>query len=126
MNITFKFCTGNKSRPNVFSAALCYDPNGVEGVCRNIKQCPAILNDFMRLVPMNNEPFLHYIRQSNAICHRLNQPIICCPLGNRVHKHFNRNIRGRLLTPEEGCGVGKPLPRLKSIIPGFQTEPGKM
>lgn len=111
---------------------MCRDPNGVEGVCKNIKQCPTVLKDFVRLAQRRDESYIRYIRQSNAICQKLNHPIICCPLENRVTRLFeivepsDKNIRGRLLTPDEGCGTGKPIPRPKIIYPGFKTEPGKM
>lgn len=107
----------------------CRDPNGVEGVCKNIKQCPAVLRDFVQLVERRDAAYLRYIRQSNAICHGMNNPTICCPRETKlfgITKSSNKGTRGRLPTPEEGCGLGKPIPRLKVIYPGFKTEPGKV
>lgn len=117
---------------NGIKIASCRDPNDVEGICKSIKQCPIVLRDFVRLVRRRDESYIQYIRQSNAICQKPNHPIICCPLENEVTKLYaitkpiERNTRRHLLTPEEGCGVGKAIPRLKIIYPGFKTESGKV
>lgn len=123
----------NASRSNGTAATYCRDPNGVEGVCRNIKQCPIMLKNFVRLVNQRDESYIRYIRQSNAICTTTNEPIICCPTKRRFDtRSFNRPtilvkpILGRLLTPDEGCGVGKPITRPRTINPGFQTKPGNL
>lgn len=115
---------------------MCRDPNGVDGVCKHIKQCPTVLKDFVRLVNRRDESYIRYIRQSNDICNNANHPIICCPLvkmtrRNKVNKPkvnvvkpTDKVVRRRLPTPEEGCGLGKPLRRPKTIYPGFKTKPG--
>lgn len=131
----------NASRPNEIggSAAAatnyCHDPNGLEGVCRHIRQCPIILKDFVRLVNQRDESYILYIRQSNAICAQtINDPIICCPMKHRTAstKRLSttpipvKSTPGQLLTPEQGCGLGKPIRRPRTINPRFQTAPGKL
>lgn len=125
----------NEIAGNTAAVSYCHDPNGIEGVCRNIKQCPIVLKDFIRLVNARNESYIHYIRQSNAICMNTNEPIICCPVkrkSNRIEGSFNsrksgiKTIPGRLLTPEEGCGMGKPIIRRKTINPGFPVKSGNL
>lgn len=37
-----------------------------------------------------------------------------------------QQITGRLLTPEEGCGLGRPIPRPRTINPAFKTKPGNL
>lgn len=84
----------------------CQDPNGLEGVCKNIKECPAILNEF---ISKNKDPaYVQYIQKSNGKCRNI-QPNICCPDENRSVQPENPSpssstITGRLLTLEEGCG----------------------
>lgn len=82
----------------------CRDPNGLEGVCKNIKECPAILNEFLT---KNKDPaYVQYIQKSNAKCRNI-QPNICCPHENRSNQPDTSSIpqiSGRLLSVEEGCG----------------------
>lgn len=120
----------NTSR-NDFSGVFCRDPIGLEGVCRNIKQCPIVLRDFVQLVSKGDESYIQYLRQSNEICQRPNTPIICCPVKQtrttkrqQNRKRVNKNIMGRLLTPEDGCGLGKPIRRPRTLNPAFKTKPG--
>lgn len=137
-NFYYAHCTGtttNAARTNEIdgSAATkyCRDPNGVEGVCRNVKQCPIILKDFVRLVNQRDESYIRYIRQSNAICTTtVNNPIICCPVKRRVGSSIWQDMimktaPGKLPTPEEGCGLGKRITRPRTFNPGFRTKPGK-
>lgn len=123
----------NEIAGNGDAATHCRDPNGIEGVCRSIKQCPIILKNFVRLVSERDESYIHYIRQSNAICTTTLEPIICCPTKRRSNAGtFNsRNIEikampGRLPTPEEGCGLGKPITRPRTINPAFPTKSGNL
>lgn len=92
-----------------------------------------MLKDFVRLVNQRDESYIFYIRQSNAICTATNDPIICCPtkrkfdMGPLYRRKTNvKTVRGRLLTPEEGCGLGKPITRPRTINPAFQTKPGNL
>lgn len=123
----------NEIAGNTDAATKCRDPNGLEGVCRNIKQCPIILKNFVRLVSERDESYIYYIRKSNAICTTTNEPIICCPTKRKSNTGaFNSRkidiptITGRLLTPEEGCGLGKPITRPRTINPGFPTKSGNL
>lgn len=86
----------------------------VEGVCKSLKECPAILSVF--LMKENKDPvYVEYIKRSNENCRKI-EPFICCPLDakttnapgtNDVPKTKDVNIQGRLLTPDEGCGITK-------------------
>lgn len=112
------------------AAKHCRDPNGVEGVCRYVKQCPIILKDFVRLVQQRDESYIRYIRQSNAICSTIDNPIICCPMKRRAGSSYwndmiAKTVPGKLPTPDEGCGMGRLLRRPR-FNPGFTVEEGKM
>lgn len=135
----------NAPQQNGIMTNRCRTPNGIEGVCKDMKYCPSVQRDYYALRQRNDE-YLRYMRQSSIACHQKLRPIICCPLRtnnpvensslednvikSRAQKSFGvkkqmiNQIRGRLLSPEEGCGLGKPLRRLRSIYPGFKTKPG--
>lgn len=92
----------NNGRVN---AVPCNDPKGMSGVCRNIRECPHILQQF---VARQTDPqYIEYIRESNGLCNYV-QPYICCtkeeaapvPQGPTTVEP----IQGRLLSPQEGCG----------------------
>lgn len=83
----------------------CYDPKGNNGFCRNIRECPHILKQF---VARQSDPiYIEYIRESNGLCNYV-QPNICCskeePETDQTKTAQPEAIKGRLLTPEEGCG----------------------
>lgn len=99
----------------------------IEGVCKSLKECPAILSVF--LMKGNKDPaYVEYIKRSNENCRKI-EPFICCPLEakptsspepNETPKTKDANIQGRLLTPEEGCGQSKV--KLTKIV-GGKTAP---
>lgn len=97
----------------------CHDPNGVEGVCKNIKECPSILSEF--LVKNKDTAYVQYIKQSNARCRNM-QPFICCPTETKSTNSDNVSLQGRLLTPEEGCG--SPNTTVRKIVGGYSARPG--
>lgn len=106
----------------------CQDPNGIAGVCKSIKECPNILNEV--LIKNNDQAYIRYIRQSNENCRRI-QPLICCPFESQLAKtqnpsilEQNSNIQGRLLTPQEGCGLTDNVSVTK-IVGGQNAKPGK-
>lgn len=99
----------------------CHDPNGVEGICKNIKQCPTILNDFV--ARSKDAAYIRYIKQSNAKCHNM-QPFVCCPTETKSIDFDNKHLQGRLLTPEEGCG--SPNISVSKIVGGTPAHPGKL
>lgn len=82
----------------------CFDPKGNDGFCRSIRECPHILQQF---VARQNDPsYIGYIRQSNAACNYV-QPNVCCSKEETVTETTTSGsvaVKGRLLTPEEGCG----------------------
>lgn len=100
----------------------CNDPSGVKGTCKNIKQCPVILNEF--LSRSKDTAYIQYLRESNTKCESV-QPYICCPLENgpSTDESPNVNLRGRLLTPEEGCGVSNTT--VRKIVGGQTAKPGQ-
>lgn len=57
---------------------MCYDPNGAEGVCKSIKQCPAVLTDTITLLESQDTALIQYIQRSNTICGG-RKPFVCCP-----------------------------------------------
>lgn len=141
--------TFNTPQRNEITINRCRTPDDIEGVCKDIKYCPSVQRDYY-LLRQRNEEYLRYMRQSSIACHHDFRPIICCPLRKNVHidssfdettlesrfvesrtdenfgvkKRIQNQIRGRLLSPAEGCGLGKPLRRLRGIYPGFTTKPG--
>lgn len=89
----------------------CYDPKGRDGVCRNIRECPHILREF---VSRQGDPvYIQYIKESNGLCNYV-QPNICCTQEEApTTAPKSTVIKGRLLTPEEGCGYSNTtLPRV--------------
>lgn len=115
-----------------FRDDTCNDPNGITGICKSIKQCPSILNEFISR--QNDAAYVQYIRKSNAVCNNI-QPNICCPLeiqrstekpidsdaGSKV-RNQNNEILGRLLTVEEGCGFSNVTQR--RIVGGQKAKMG--
>lgn len=98
----------------------CRDPNGVEGVCKNIKECPSVLSEF---VAKNKDPvYVQYIKQSNVRCRNM-APFICCPSQTKSADSSNVGLQGRLLTPEEGCG--SPNSTVRKIVGGTSAKPGE-
>lgn len=99
----------------------CNDPSGVKGTCKNIKQCPVILNEF--LSRSKDTAYIRYLRESNTKCQSV-QPYICCPLENSSSSDAsNVNLRGRLLTPEQGCGTSNTT--VRKIVGGSPAKPGE-
>lgn len=101
--------TNTDSNPTL-NKKSCQDPNGIDGVCKSLKECPAILSEF--LVKNKDTAYIEYIKRSNVKCRKI-QPFICCPLEEKSIKPPGTtkppqkpelNLQGRLLTPEEGCG----------------------
>lgn len=96
----------------------CQDPNGVNGVCKSLKECPSILKEF--LARNTDNAYIQYIKQSNVNCRKI-QPFICCPQDETTSiappvetieattkaPTSNAQINGRLLLPSEGCGFTK-------------------
>lgn len=97
----------------------CYDPNGVQGVCKNIKECPAILSEF--IAKSKDTAYIRYIKQSNKKCHDM-PPYICCPF-EKTSNNVTPSIQGRLLTPEEGCGSSNAT--VRRIVGGVPAKAGK-
>ncbi|XP_031626165.1 venom serine protease Bi-VSP-like isoform X2 [Contarinia nasturtii] len=87
------------------SGESCRDPNGIEGVCMSIKECPVILNEFV--AKSKDSSYVQYIKRSNENCRNI-QPYICCPSENKPIIQTDASpvaqIQGRLLTADEGCG----------------------
>lgn len=99
----------------------CIEPMGARGTCRNIKQCPAILNEF--LARSKDNAYIQYLRESNKKCEGV-QPFICCPFENRPSTNAaNVNLQGRLLTPEEGCGSSNAT--VRKIVGGTTAKAGE-
>lgn len=108
------------TRPPTYNAYLqpagkiCRDPNGLNGVCMNIKECPAVLNEFV--TRFDDQRYIEFIKRSNRYCDNI-RPFICCPEagegksdGKQLVSITNgsnipEKVRGRFLTPEEGCGI---------------------
>lgn len=88
----------------------CADPDRLEGVCKSIKQCPAVLNEF--LARSNESDYIGFLRQSNVNCDNI-KPFICCPNDGRKINLPENNFHGRLLTPDEGCGFSNKNIRIK-------------
>lgn len=88
----------------------CRDPSGVQGVCKSIRECQTILNEF--IARQKDNFYIQYIKQSNARCNNV-QPYVCCPFKidtttstesiDEVERPLGE-IQGRLLKPDEGCG----------------------
>lgn len=116
-------------KPTTSSRAVsstCNDPNGISGVCMNIKECPSILNEF---VAKSKDPnYVQYIQRSNAKCGNV-QPYICCPDASRTDESGvnvpidQSQIQGRFLTIEEGCGFSNATH--KRIVGGNKAKEGK-
>lgn len=85
----------------------CFDPTGLVGVCKHIKECPRLLSEL--IVSGKNDAFVQYIRQSNTKCGNI-KPLVCCPHNDKLVPHFeiiepfDPSIKGRLLSVREGCG----------------------
>lgn len=93
---------------------FCRDPNGSNGVCMNIKECPSVLNEFV--ARFDDLEYIEFIKRSNRYCDNI-RPFICCPDEGKSEEFLNRKpvgvangsntpnkFQGRFLTPEEGCG----------------------
>lgn len=102
----------------------CSDPNGVVGICKSIKECPVILNEF--LARSQDSAYIQYLQRSNENCRNI-KPFICCPFETRAanpsNYQPNLDIQGRLLSPEEGCGLSKIVNT--KIVGGMNAKPGK-
>lgn len=105
----------------------CRDPNGLEGVCKSIRECPTILSEFV--ARNKDSAYVQYIQRSNVNCRKI-QPFICCPFENQPKKPSDReeaseqtdpSIQGRFLTPEEGCGFSNVTHR--RIVGGQTAKP---
>lgn len=99
----------------IVNEKLCQDPNGIHGVCKSLKECPSVLNEF--LVRNKDTAYVQYIKQSNEKCRKI-QPFICCPTEEPTSTvpPVQTTVRttskplgpqGRLLLPSEGCGFTK-------------------
>lgn len=101
----------------------------VKGVCKSLKECPAILSVFV--MKGNKDPaYVEYIKRSNENCRKI-EPFICCPVDtkttnsmevNEAPKTKEANVQGRLLTPEEGCGFSKV--KITRIVGGQTAKVG--
>lgn len=104
---------------------LCRDPNGTKGYCKYIRQCPVILEEFIR---RNREPqYVQYIRKSNANCFGIHA-VVCCPIEPTISQtteatSSHHRIQGRLLTPQEGCGFANTT-HLR-LGGGYISKPGE-
>lgn len=58
------------------SDETCTDPNGLSGVCKSIKECPAILGELN--AKQSDKSFVRYLKNSNEICDFI-KPNVCCP-----------------------------------------------
>lgn len=119
---------------------ICYHIqsfNSSIGVCKSIKECPTILDEFLK---KNKDPaYVEYIKRSNENCRKV-QPLICCPSEDRsieitgstvtveivetteAPKKPNVDIQGSLLMPNEGCGFSKV--KNTKIVGGQNAKPG--
>lgn len=79
----------------------CRDPNGKSGTCRSIYDCPHILKELT--ARRDDATYRTYLQESNVICHRTQQNI-CCTNEGAVNIPISNELKGRLLTPEQGCG----------------------
>lgn len=107
----------------------CRDPNGLNGICMNIKECSSILDELRR--KQKDPTFIQYVQQSNSKCGSI-QPFICCPNVGRIEEPNDQpspstsvdpTIQGRLLTEEEGCGFSNVTH--KRIVGGNKAKEGK-
>lgn len=98
------------SRSWDISERACSDPNDFEGFCKSIKHCPVVLNEF--IAKSNDSAYIEYIQQSNSKCDNI-KPFICCPSDGKTKQISDDDIRGRLLTPAEGCGFSNQNNRLR-------------
>ena len=44
----------------------CVGPDLLAGTCKSIRQCPAILNQFV--ARQNDQEYIQFVKNSNAIC----------------------------------------------------------
>lgn len=109
----------------------CFGPDGRDGVCRNIRECPTVLSEF--LARGTDPEYVQYIRNSNGICNYI-QPFICCPFDSNAPVTQGPTAPAtpepspqtpgdvRLLTPAEGCGFSNLTH--KRIVGGEPAKPG--
>lgn len=119
---TFKTGTHKVPRSSFSpSSQPCRDPMGVAGVCRNLKDCPVILSEFMAKNKNPDPAFINYMKQSTTRCQGGNN--VCCPMLTKSAPAPRFGFQGRLLTPEEGCG--SPNSTVRKIVGGTSARPGE-
>lgn len=73
----------------------------------NIKKCQTILNEVN--IKFNDSNYIEYLKRSSASCGN-HKPFVCCLTETPSETNDNdsavelRDIHGRFLTVEEGCG----------------------
>lgn len=117
-----------QQQPNKGSS--CTSPENLNGFCTNVKQCPPILDEFLRR--RQDPEYVRYIQQSNANCNYQSQAV-CCPNDgpsqgtsqpniNNNNNINNANLANRLANPGE-CGTSK-VPHNR-VVGGVPAKPGK-
>lgn len=84
---------------------LCLSPEGVPGDCRNIRDCPILLQRLQ--AEGSSEEFVSYVQHSNVICAGRSEEI-CCLDENLANMDALAVLlpepKPRLLAIEDGCG----------------------
>lgn len=104
----------------------CTSPDNLEGFCINVKECPAVLEEFLKR--RNDPEYVRYIQQSNANCNYERQAI-CCPNQSpppqnqqNSQQPTSSNTVSRLALPDQ-CGVSK-VPHNR-VVGGVPAKKGK-
>lgn len=100
----------------------CTSPENLNGYCINVRECPKILDEFIKR--RQDPEYVRYIQSSNANCNYASQAI-CCP--NEASQPSqpsqpSTNLGSRLGNPGE-CGVSKvPHNRVVGGVPAKKGE----
>lgn len=54
----------------------CTDPNGIDGVCKGVRRCRFILNEYS--LKKGEQSYIKYLQRSNEIC-SFEPTNVCCP-----------------------------------------------
>lgn len=101
----------------------CTSPENFNGYCINVKQCPSILDEFLRR--RQDPEYVRYIQQSNANCNYASQAVCCpndAPQQQQPSQQPTANLGNRLSNPGE-CGVSK-VPHNR-VVGGVPAKIGK-
>lgn len=105
----------------------CSTPDNLNGFCINVKECPAVLDEFLKR--RNDPEYVRFIQQSNANCNYERQAI-CCPNQSpppsqnqqNNQQQTSSNTASRLAEPDQ-CGVSK-VPHNR-VVGGVPAKKGK-